>query len=94
MKRMMIFIGTILVILITGCSSQQNESVATVRQILELAKADKVTGKMKVHLNGGVEAGFKETFYCGSPGSVVDADLAFRVEDVEKQATNDTNGHE
>ena len=88
MKRMIALMVAILVILIVGCSSQQGENVATVRQILELAKEDKISGNLQVHLNGGVEAGLREGIYFGSTGSVVNADLSFVVEDIEDSAAD------
>jgi len=55
-----------------------------VREILALAKEDKVAGQMRVHLNGKIEAGLKEGIYFGSPGSTIDADLAFSVKGIEE----------
>ena len=82
MKKMMILIGICL--MFAGCSNRSDETVATVREILELAKEDKVAGKLRVHLNGGMEAGIKEGIYFGSPGSVAQGELEFRMKDVVK----------
>ena len=83
MKKMIILIGICLVL--AGCSNRSDETVATVREILELAKEDKVAGKLRVHLNGAMEAGIKEGVYFGSPGSVVQGELEFRMKDVTKE---------
>ena len=66
---------------VAGCS-QRDDQLAAVRDILALAKEDKVRGKMRLTLNGEVEAGLKEGVYFGSPGSRLDADLSFKVENI------------
>jgi hypothetical protein len=73
-----------------GCSSQSTQNIETVRKILELAKEDKVSGNLKVHLNGDMEAGMREGFYLSSPGSVVDGDLEFRMKNVEPSTSSST----
>jgi hypothetical protein len=73
-----------LVLLAAGCANRNTANdLAMVREILELAQHDKVQGSLKVHLNGQLEAGIKEGVYFGSPGTVVQADLAFRIKDVQ-----------
>ncbi len=71
----------LILVFISGCSGQAGH-LETVRDVLSLAKEDKVQGKMRVRLNGQMEAGLKEGLYFGSPGSRVDADLKFRFQDV------------
>lgn len=74
-----------LVVMLAGCGSVQRSDFQMVREILSLAKQDKVAGKLKVHLNGQMEMGMNEGIYFGSPGSVVDADLMFRMENVSEK---------
>jgi len=74
--------------LLGGCANRNTANDLTlVKEILECARHDKVQGSLKVHLNGQLEAGFREGVYFGSPGTVVQADLAFRVKDLEAPAT-------
>jgi outer membrane murein-binding lipoprotein Lpp len=82
MKWMICCFAVLLSFMLAGCSNRTDENVTAVREILELAKEDKVAGNLRVHLNGGVEAGMKEGFYFGSPGSVVQGELEFRMKDV------------
>jgi len=80
-QKMFVF----LLVLIAGCSGVQRNDFQMVRDILSLAKQDKVAGKLKVHLNGQMQMGINEGIYFGSPGSVVDADLIFRMENVSEK---------
>jgi hypothetical protein len=75
----MFFVWTML--LIVGCANQDN-NYQVVREILSLAQEDKVEGKLRVHLNGKVEAGLNEGVYFGSPGSIVQGDLEFKIKNV------------
>ncbi len=79
MKRLCV----ILLVFVLGCSASGRSDFAMVRDVLALAKEDKVAGKLKVHLNGNMEAGLNEGVYFGSPGSVVEADLEFHVEGIK-----------
>ena len=81
MKR---FLCLMIVLFVFGCANSQRSDLAMVREILSLAKEDKVEGRLKVHLNGEMEAGLKEGIYFGSPGSTIDADLEFKIEGVGK----------
>ena len=84
MKRVRIWLLGWIVVMSWGCSNQnQGGNLAVVRDILELAQYDKVEGNLRVHLSGEVEAGIKEGVYFGSPGSVVQADLAFKIKNVQ-----------
>lgn len=71
-------------VLLAGCAGQRND-LAAVREILALAKEDKVQGRLKVSVNGLAEAGLKEGVYFGSPGSRLDADLSFRFSNVGEE---------
>jgi len=70
-------------LLTIGCAGRRDD-LAAVREILSLAKEDKVQGQMRVTMNGTVEAGLKECVYLSSPGSHLDADLKFRFRDVDE----------
>ncbi len=70
------------VILIAGCGNVQRNDFQMIKDILKLAQEDKVAGELKVHLNGKMEAGFSEGIYFGSPGSVIDAELMFKMKNV------------
>jgi len=88
MKRIgILMVG--LVITFNGCCSNQKEggNLGVIRDILQLAQYDKVEGNLRVHLSGEMEAGIKESVYFGSPGSVVQADLAFKIKDVQPPTT-------
>ena len=78
-----------IVFFVLGCANSQRSDLAMVREILALAKEDKVAGQMRVHLSGKVEAGLKEGVYFGSPGSTIDADLAFTVGGIEADKSED-----
>ncbi len=69
---------------IVGCAEQQGQ-IAAARDILLLAREDKVRGRMQLTLNGGIEAGLKEGVYFGSPGSRLDADLTFDISDISPE---------
>lgn len=66
------------------CGCVKRDDIAAVREILELAKEDRVEGKVRFIFNGGVESGMKEGFYFGSPGSRVEADLVFKLKDINQ----------
>jgi hypothetical protein len=85
MKGIVLSLGVGLLGMI-GCANRSND-IAMVREILELARHDQVDGKLQVHLNGDLEAGMRNGFYFGSPGTVVQADLAFKVKDVQAPTT-------
>ncbi len=65
-----------------GCSNTGRNDFRMIQDILTLAKQDKVAGRLNVHLNGKMEAGFSEGVYFGSPGSVIDAELTFKMKNV------------
>ncbi len=87
MKR--IIVGGVL-ILFSLCGCTQRNDITMVKEILALAKEDKVEGKVKFHINGRVESGMKEGIYFGSPSSVVEAELEFKVRDIKENPEQTT----
>jgi hypothetical protein len=74
-----------LLVLFAGCGGQRSE-LTTVKEILALAKEDKVQGRVRLTVNGMAQAGLNEGVYFGSPGTRLDADLMFRFENVGEAA--------
>jgi hypothetical protein len=71
-----------------GCANRNTcNDIAMVREILDLAQHDQVEGNLQMHLNGDLEAGMRNGFYFGSPGTVVQANLAFKIKDVKSPTT-------
>jgi len=75
----------VMVLLAGGCSVQKDQ-LATARDILMLAREDRVEGRMDLSVNGMIEAGFNEGIYFGSPGSRLDAELTFGLRDIGPDA--------
>lgn len=71
----------VLLMISAGCARTAGE-LTTLRDILSLAEQDRVSGRVRVSLGGGVEVGLREGFYLSSPGTHLDADLTFRFQDV------------
>ncbi len=70
-------VGVMSLGLSVGCANSERNDFKMIRDVLALAKEDKVKGHLKIHLNGKMEAGVSESVYLGSPGSVIDGELKF-----------------
>lgn len=69
---------SLVIILAGGCSDNQSEMRMTLETLKEIAQTGNVEGEVYVHLSGVNEAGMKEAFYVGSPGSVIKGNLKYR----------------